>query len=226
MSGFDVPWKVRDTMYAIALVLVATLLTANLLHFVQDESVLRSGVSHCSCGPDAAAAPDVGGGLVLRSGQILGATAGPGPGLDPRPPGAGPARCRAPREHPVQRAVRRGRGRCRRRVPSATADSVGTSGRGTRAVANFMVIGVAAPFTEEIFFRAFMLAALVNALGTLRGAVAGSAVFAVSHGNIAILVPTFVSGLLLSWLYITTRSVGPPFIAHAAQNLLALSVAV
>jgi len=88
-----------------------------------------------------------------------------------------------------------------------------------------MVIGVAAPFAEEVFFRGFMLAAFVNALGVLRGSLVGSAVFALSHGNIALLAPTFVSGLFLAWLYLTTRSLGPSFAAHAVQNLLALSLA-
>ena len=226
MSGFDVPWKVRDTMYAIALVLVATLLTANLLHFVQDESVLRSGsaivpavlmllqllmlavVWYFVAGKYSA--PPRALGLVWTRGRR--ALALPGVAL------LGSILFSA-----LYVAVVGAAGAEFLLPPPIPSEPLG---EGPVRWANFMVIGVAAPFTEEIFFRAFMLAALVNALGTLRGAVAGSAVFAVSHGNIAILVPTFVSGLLLSWLYITTRSVGPPFIAHAAQNLLALSVAV
>jgi membrane protease YdiL (CAAX protease family) len=37
-------------------------------------------------------------------------------------------------------------------------------------------------------------------------------------------IPLFVTGLLLSWLYLRTGSIWPPFAAHAAQNLLALAV--
>ena len=50
------------------------------------------------------------------------------------------------------------------------------------------------------------------------------AIFAASHGNVSILVPVFVSCLILSWLYLKTRSQIPSFTAHAAQNILALSV--
>ena len=35
---------------------------------------------------------------------------------------------------------------------------------------------------------------------------------------VGVLIPAFVSGLLLSWLYVKTRSIVPPIIAHAAQN--------
>ena len=41
---------------------------------------------------------------------------------------------------------------------------------------------------------------------------------------VGVLVPAFVSGLILSWLYLKTGSIVPPVIAHAAQNLLVLAV--
>ena len=98
-------------------------------------------------------------------------------------------------------------------------------GEGAMRWANFFIIGLVGPFAEEIFFRGFLLASLVNAVGQLRGALLGSVIFALAHGDIRIMVPVFTSGMLLSWLYLKTRSLGPPITAHAAQNLLALSVA-
>ena len=50
-----------------------------------------------------------------------------------------------------------------------------------------------------------------------------SAVFAAAHASLAVVLPLFVIGLLLSWLYLRTGSIWPPFAAHAAQNLLALA---
>lgn len=98
-------------------------------------------------------------------------------------------------------------------------------GQGAVKALNVAMIGIVGPLVEEMFFRGFLLVALVHPLGTVGAAVVGSAIFAVSHVNAGVMVPFFVSGLLLSWLYLTTRSLWPPLIAHAAQNLLALSVA-
>ena len=98
-------------------------------------------------------------------------------------------------------------------------------GEGIYRLANFGIIGLAAPFAEEMFFRGFLLAALVHPMGALRAAVLSSAIFAASHFTVAIMIPVFVTSLLLSWLYLKTRSIWPPVTAHAAQNLLALSVA-
>ena len=84
-------------------------------------------------------------------------------------------------------------------------------------------VGFAGPLIEEVFFRGFMLAALIQPLGAFRAAVVASAVFAAAHASIAVVLPLFFTGLLLSWLYLRTGSIWPPFAAHAAQNLLALA---
>ena len=86
----------------------------------------------------------------------------------------------------------------------------------------FVIVGLLAPFAEEVFFRGFLLAALVPVLGGLRGAFVSSAVFSVAHLNVGTLLPIFAMGMLLAWLYLRTGSIWPPFVAHAAQNILAL----
>ena len=102
---------------------------------------------------------------------------------------------------------------------------VGALGEGPYKIASVAIIGLVGPLTEEVFYRGFLLAALVAPIGGVRAAVIASAIFAANHGNVSILVPVFISGLLLSWLYLKTRSLWPPMTAHAAQNLLALSLA-
>ena len=87
----------------------------------------------------------------------------------------------------------------------------------------FVIVGLLAPLAEEVFFRGFLLAALVSLLGGLRGALVSAAVFSVAHFNVSTLLPIFVMGMLLAWLYLRTGSIWPPFVAHAAQNLLALT---
>jgi hypothetical protein len=97
-------------------------------------------------------------------------------------------------------------------------------GRGGIRALNSVIIAGWAPFAEEVFFRGFILAALVSPLGVVRAAVVGSTVFAAAHVDPGTLVPIFVTGLLLSWLYLRSRSIWPPLIAHMAQNLIAVSV--
>jgi len=95
---------------------------------------------------------------------------------------------------------------------------------GVAMLPTFAIIGLLAPFAEEVFFRGFLLAALVSVIGGLRGALASAAIFSVAHLNVGTLVPIFVMGMLLAWLYLRTGSIWPPFVAHAAQNLIALTV--
>ena len=38
------------------------------------------------------------------------------------------------------------------------------------------------------------------------------------------MAPIFFAGLLLSWLYLKTGSIWPSFVAHALQNLIAVSM--
>lgn len=98
-------------------------------------------------------------------------------------------------------------------------------GSGLSRLANTLVIVLWGPFAEEAFFRGFLLAALLRTLGPLRAAAISAAVFAAAHLTLSSMVPIFVTGLLLAWLYIRTRSIWPPITAHAAQNLIAVSLA-
>lgn len=76
---------------------------------------------------------------------------------------------------------------------------------------------IAAPFSEEIFFRAFLTERF--------GIIVSSILFAVSHvayGSIVELVGAFVLGLMLALIFKRTKSVTPGIIAHLLYNLLAL----
>lgn len=93
-------------------------------------------------------------------------------------------------------------------------------------VAFLFVAGVAAPVTEELYFRGLLLYALDG--GGSRGRKSASLVsamaFAVLHFNLAAL-PIFAAlGLLLAWLVYRHRSVYPAIAAHMGFNLSALFV--
>lgn len=96
-------------------------------------------------------------------------------------------------------------------------------GDGLYRLFNAVSLGIVGPLAEELFFRGFLLAALVQPLGVLRAAVLASAIFSASHVTPGVLVPFFVTGLMLSWLYLKSGSIWPSFTAHAAQNLMAVA---
>lgn len=89
----------------------------------------------------------------------------------------------------------------------------------------FLVVGVVAPFTEEIFFRGFALGGLRRSFGLIAGVVLSSVLFALFHIDPTIFVPTFIFGIVLAWVYVQTGSIWPPMFAHALNNSAALAVA-
>lgn len=222
---FPISWKIRDTLAGLAVILVATILAANFLAAVRDGAALKEG---------SALIP-----VVFLLLQLLTFAAVWFFGI--RKYGGswtsmGLVRAQGKWAYPLAGAALFGSlfltGVYASLAMAADLDSLipppipsDALGTGLVRLSNVAVIGLIGPLAEEIFFRGFMLAAMVNTLGVLRGVIAGSALFAISHGDIGVVVPAFMSGLLLSWLYLKTRSVGPPFTAHMVQNLLALSLA-
>ncbi len=96
---------------------------------------------------------------------------------------------------------------------------------GARGIVTAALVVGWAPLAEETFFRGFLFQGLVSSFGPTRAAAASALLFATSHGSVALLAPTFASGLLLTWLFTRTRSLWPGVVAHALQNGIVLSVA-
>ncbi len=94
------------------------------------------------------------------------------------------------------------------------------SGFGIATVAITAV--VVAPLAEETFFRGFLFAGISKRWGYSWGVIVSGAVFAVAHFGSGGLVPIFILGMLLAWLYKRTGSVWPCILAHFAYNSLAL----
>ncbi len=78
------------------------------------------------------------------------------------------------------------------------------------------------PLTEEIFFRGFVMPGLVARWGVWGAAVGSALIFSLFHLHPGVLLPIFITGLLLAALYHFTGSLWPPVIAHAGQNSVAL----
>ena len=95
---------------------------------------------------------------------------------------------------------------------------------GLAAALTYQAVALWTPITEEIFFRGFVYTGLVPRLGSGRAILASAVVFGGFHILPGLIIPTFMTGLLLAWLYHKTGSIWPPIAVHAGQNALALTV--
>src|SRR5205807_4010647 len=73
-----------------------------------------------------------------------------------------------------------------------------------------VIIGLAGPFAEEVFFRGFAYRALRERFGVGTAMVASALLFSAAHLNPVGLVPIFLIGLFLAWLYDRTVSLAAP----------------
>ena len=95
---------------------------------------------------------------------------------------------------------------------------------GPAVIGSFVLAVLWGPLAEEVFFRGFVFPGLVGQLGLIGAAVASSFLFALAHVDPGVMIPIFVTGLILAWLYHRTGSLWSCFVAHALQNALVLSV--
>ena len=92
---------------------------------------------------------------------------------------------------------------------------------GALSIVSIIALAVVTPLAEETFFRGFVLRGMVNRWGVTPGIILSAVVFAGLHFQPAIIIPVFITGLLLGALYWQTGSIWPGIGVHAAQNLIA-----
>jgi membrane protease YdiL (CAAX protease family) len=80
-----------------------------------------------------------------------------------------------------------------------------------------VVAVIAAPLVEELFFRGILLHRWARRWGATPAVVASSALFAVLHGE---WIGHFLFGVAMCALYLRTRSLWLPILAHALSNLV------
>ena len=93
---------------------------------------------------------------------------------------------------------------------------------GMGVIWTFQALVLITPFSEELFFRGFVFRGLISKLGPYGGMVISAAIFSCFHISLGVLIPIFITGLLLAWLYWRTGSLWASIGAHAGQNALAL----
>ena len=86
------------------------------------------------------------------------------------------------------------------------------------------VTAIVAPFTEELFFRGFLFKGLREKYGWVNALMFSSIIFALFHGQIATLIPTFLLGALFAYMYQRTESVFPGMFLHFAVNAVGVVV--
>ena len=77
---------------------------------------------------------------------------------------------------------------------------------------------VAAPLCEEMVFRGYFYPVLKKFAGTWVAAVCSALVFATAHGNLSALLPLFVFGGVLVFVYEKTGSLWAPIAVHFCFN--------
>jgi uncharacterized protein len=87
----------------------------------------------------------------------------------------------------------------------------------------FILVGVIfAPIVEELFFRGFLFQGFRQKYGWVGGALLSSAIFGLAHLDPVALIPTFILGLLLAYMYHRSNSVWPGIILHVLVNAMGL----
>jgi membrane protease YdiL (CAAX protease family) len=90
----------------------------------------------------------------------------------------------------------------------------------------FILVGVVfAPIIEEIFFRGFLFQGFRQQYGWLRAGLLSSAIFAIGHLDPVALIPTFILGCLLAYMYHRSNSVWPGIILHFLVNAMGMCAA-
>jgi membrane protease YdiL (CAAX protease family) len=97
---------------------------------------------------------------------------------------------------------------------------------GTRVVLTFLALAVWTPLSEEVFFRGFIFAGLSPRWGITGAMLISAAIFSAFHFSLGVLIPIFITGFLLAWLYRQTGSLWTSIAAHAGQNAAALVVTI
>jgi membrane protease YdiL (CAAX protease family) len=89
-----------------------------------------------------------------------------------------------------------------------------------------LAIVVLAPIAEESFFRGIVFNAWYREAGRRWAYIGSAALFAAVHLSFVTLVPIFLLGLALAWVYERTQSLLAPMVMHATVNGISVAIAL
>jgi membrane protease YdiL (CAAX protease family) len=83
---------------------------------------------------------------------------------------------------------------------------------------------VVAPLAEEIVFRGFFFQGLRQTYGSKKAILVSSLVFAAMHLQLEALIPTFILGCALAYVFDKANSIWPGALLHLLVNLLGIGI--
>jgi membrane protease YdiL (CAAX protease family) len=86
----------------------------------------------------------------------------------------------------------------------------------------FFVGAIVAPLVEEIFFRGFLFQGFRQVYGWRTALLLSSAMFAAAHLDPVSLIPTFILGCVLAYVFHRSNSLWPGIMFHATINSMSL----
>lgn len=91
--------------------------------------------------------------------------------------------------------------------------------------ANFVVVALLAPLVEELMYRGLGVS-LLERHGAAVAVVVTAVAFAAAHGLVLAFPALALFGVVCAWLRLSTGSIWPPIVVHAAFNSVSLVVSV
>ena len=82
----------------------------------------------------------------------------------------------------------------------------------------FLAAVIVAPVVEEVFFRGFLFQGFRKRYGWMPALLLSSFIFAAAHLDLASLIPTFILGIILTYVYHRSNSLWPGIIIHFLIN--------
>lgn len=112
--------------------------------------------------------------------------------------------------------------------PQQIIEEIQAEDETAKLVALGILVILAAPFAEELFFRGFLFGGLRGRMSLWPAALVSGLLFGLVHlpGGVLQVPPLAVFGVLLAWLYERTGSLGPPIFVHMIQNAISFSFTV
>lgn len=87
-----------------------------------------------------------------------------------------------------------------------------------------LAVVILAPVAEEVFFRGVVFNALLREAGSRWAYIGSAALFAVIHLEPVAMLPLFLLGLALAWVYQRTRNLLAPIAMHVTVNGIAVAL--
>ncbi|MCA1569248.1 MAG: CPBP family intramembrane metalloprotease [Chloroflexi bacterium] len=89
-----------------------------------------------------------------------------------------------------------------------------------------LAVVILAPIAEEVFFRGVVFNAWLREGGRRWAFIGSSVLFAAIHISVVALLPIFLLGLALAWIYQRTGNLLAPITMHATTNGISVAVAL